>query len=87
MEISVSTSGRFFLPKKHGQLRSDPHRRARTALTHEAAPYLPAAFLLLPPASHQAGHGFFNSSPHAKGLGAFVNLEVRYGSTDADVAY
>ncbi|GLC39258.1 hypothetical protein PLESTB_001650700 [Pleodorina starrii] len=24
----------------------------------------------------QAGHGFFNSSPHARGLGAFINLEA-----------
>lgn len=25
----------------------------------------------------QAGHGFFNASTHARGLGAFINLEVR----------
>ncbi len=31
----------------------------------------------LRPALRQAGHGFFSQSPHARGLGAFINLEVR----------
>ncbi|GLI63565.1 hypothetical protein VaNZ11_006556 [Volvox africanus] len=54
---------------------------AARALLSRPSRFLPAVPLVLlfdgaEESICQGGHGFFNSSPHARGLGAFINLEA-----------